>query len=133
MLSSPNGGRPIRAINPLQNEQRALTCRIRIKGQWLSVVDVTLAPKAQTDILESERPRVLRVLEGRIRLSRFKGRNPETRDLAAGAVFSIAAGETYAYTNLETAPAALSGTLDASEAEREMKGTMKKASTSLAA
>ncbi|RFB97458.1 cupin [Rhizobium leguminosarum bv. trifolii] len=91
--------------------------RVRIRGTWLNIFDVTVPPGSRTPRHAHASPEVFRILEGRLTIWRLTDTGPEEIEAGAGDIVSIPPFVVHGYSNRGTAPAIFSAVVDRDMAE----------------
>ncbi|OWV74804.1 cupin [Rhizobium sp. R339] len=82
--------------------------RLRIRGNWLNIFDVTVPSGSRTPRHAHASPEVFRILEGRLTIWRLTDSGPEEIEAGAGDIVSIAPFMVHGYANRGTVPAVFS-------------------------
>lgn len=91
--------------------------RVRIRGNWLSIFDVTVPSGSRTPKHSHASPEVFRILQGRLTIWRLTDNGPEEIEAHAGDIVSIPPFVVHGYSNRGTAPAIFSAIVDRDMAE----------------
>ncbi|MBB2754508.1 UNVERIFIED_ORG: quercetin dioxygenase-like cupin family protein [Rhizobium aethiopicum] len=91
--------------------------RVRIRGNWLNIFDVTVPSGSRTPKHAHASPEVFRILEGRLTIWRLTDNGPEEIEAGAGDIVSIPPFVVHGYSNRGTAPAIFSAVVDRDMAE----------------
>ncbi|OWV88011.1 cupin [Rhizobium sp. R635] len=91
--------------------------RLRLRGNWLNIFDVTVPPGSRTPKHAHASPEVFRILEGRLTIWRLTDNGPEEIEAGAGDIVTIAPFMVHGYSNRGTVPAVFSAVVDREMAE----------------
>ncbi|WP_434733670.1 cupin domain-containing protein [Rhizobium sp. YTUHZ044] len=98
--------------------------RLRLRGTWLNIFDVTVPPGSRTPKHAHASPEVFRILEGCLTIWRLTDNGPEEIEAGAGDIVTIAPFVVHGYANRGTVPAVFSAVVDREMAEFiEAEGT----------
>lgn len=91
--------------------------RLRIRGRWLNLFDVTVPPGSRTPRHAHASPEVFRILEGSLTIWRLTDSGPEEIEADAGDIVTIPPFMVHGYANRGTVPAVFSAVVDRDMAE----------------
>ncbi len=91
--------------------------RVRIRGNWLNVFDVTVPSGSRTPKHAHAGPEVFRILEGCLTIWRLTDNGPEEIEAGAGDIVTIAPFMVHGYANRGNVPAVFSAVVDRDMAE----------------
>jgi len=91
--------------------------RLRIRGNWRNLFDVTVPSGSRTPRHAHASPEVFRILEGCLTIWRLTDNGPEEIEAGAGDIVAIPPFMVHGYSNRGTAPAIFSAVVDRDMAE----------------
>jgi len=91
--------------------------RARLRGTWLNIFDITVAPGNGTPLHRHASPEVFRIIEGRLAFRRATETGLEEFEATAGDIVRIEANQAHAYSNPGPDAAVFSAIVDSDMAD----------------